>query len=75
MDYLEELLKSFESDLIDSSFHSIKMMLDEKDASGLDNLNDRLGSLEEMLDHTKWQINSVKQVVAAVKETVCDDKI
>lgn len=75
MDYLEELLRCFEGDLIESSFESIKMMLDKKDASGLDNLNDRLGSLEEKLDHAKWQIGSVKQVVAAVKGTVCDDKI
>lgn len=51
MDYLEELLRCFENDLIDNSFESIKMMLDKKDASGLDNLNDRLGSIEDKLDH------------------------
>lgn len=75
MDYLEELLRCFESDLIDSSFESIKMMLDKKSASGLDNLNDRLGSIEDKLDHIRWQIGSIKQVVNFTKETVCDDKI
>lgn len=73
MDYLEELLRCFEGDLIESSFESIKMMLDKKDASGLDNLNDRLGSIEEKLDHVKWQVGSVKQVVNFTKEAVSND--
>lgn len=73
MDYLEELLRCFENDLIDSSFESIKMMLDKKNASGLDNLNDRLGSLEDKLDHVKWQIGNIKQVVNFTKESVSND--
>lgn len=73
MDYLEELLRCFESDLIENSFESIKMMLDKKSTSGLDNLNDRLGSLEEKLDHAKWQIGSIKQVVNFTKEAVSND--
>lgn len=74
MDYLEELLRCFESDLIEHSFESIKMMLDEKNASGLDNLNDILGLFEKRLDHAKWQINSIKQVVGYVKEAIENDK-
>lgn len=74
MDYLEELLRCFESDLIENSFQSIKKMLDEKNASGLDNLNVRLDLLEKLLDHAKWQLGSVKQVVGYVKEAIENDK-
>lgn len=74
MDYLEELLRCFESDLIEYSFESIKKMLDEKNASGLKNLNDMLSFLEERLDHAKWQLNSIKQVVNFTKEAIENDK-
>ena len=70
MEKLNELLGCFEKELIESSFEAIKQYLDEYDAAGLDNLNDKLGAIDEQLDHVKWQLGNIKATVFLTADTI-----
>lgn len=67
---LNELLACFEKELIESSFEAIKQYLDEYDAAGLDNLNDKLGAIDDQLDHAKWQLRNIKGTITFTADTI-----